>query len=129
MRSIFALCAVAIAVLPPNASAMPDPLTIDFEPQGTRACAVAAPNADFLVSVCASGLDFSRTNWSSGNSRQVLELLGDDKVTRLCFYKNPKALLGASSDWVAEFRDENPTNLRAVAPLRTIECTLEKWIT
>jgi hypothetical protein len=127
IRFVFAFALVA--AISSSVSADPDPLKVEFLPLATSACAIAAPDSNLLVSVYLSSSALTKATWVSGNIRKDLEFIGEDKVTRLCFFNNPRPGTDTATQWANDFRDENPGNLRAVAPSRTTTCTFDKWVT
>ena len=107
--------------------AAPEPIKVEF-PSGT-ACAISSPDPGFLVSVHSGASNSSKATWVAGNNRTSLEFIGDDKITRLCFFKNPNPDASQAALWADDFRSENPGALRAIAYSRTTDCTFQKWVT
>lgn len=128
VRFISALCLVCALLINPS-SATPEPIKIEFPSGSGTACAITSPSPGLLVSVYSGSSKLSKADWIAGKNRTELQSAGEDKITRLCFFKNPRPNISQAALWADDFRNENPGTLRAVAYSRTTNCTFEKWVT
>lgn len=103
------------------------PFRVEFLPAANTALAVAAPDSRHLVSVYTGAAGLTQANRIQGRIKTVLILSGQDKVTRLCFFKNPKPGVGA--DWKENFGHGDPQVLRAIEDSSETECTFQGWVT
>lgn len=128
-RSVPFRIAFALAVGCFPVSAEPEPLKIEFLPLAISAVAVTSPDQETLVSVYIGNVQATKTNWTDEKKTMVLVLQGEDKVTRLCFLKNPSPDQYQGSLWADRFDLEKTTALRAINSTETIDCRFEKWVT
>ncbi len=128
VRILSALCLVS-AILADPSSAAPEPIKIAFPSAKDAACAVTSPTPGLLVSVYSGSSKLSKADWITGEKLTELEFIGEDKITRLCFFKNPRPDASQAAFWAEDFRNENPGTLRAIAYSRTTECIFQKWVT
>jgi hypothetical protein len=111
------------------ATALPRPFRIELLPPAIIACAVASPEPSLLVSVYNDSTDFTRANQIESGRSTELSFLGQDRVTRLCFFQNPKPASGQSSVWAASFSDRSEKELRAITDTGAFPCRFDKWVT
>lgn len=108
--------------------AEPETFGIEFIPPATVGTAVTAPDSHYIVSAHTGSAELSGAQWIRGEIVGKLELSGHDKVTRLCFFKNPTAPKHPES-WATTFGGGDPQALRAVTSSGTLDCRFEKWVT
>jgi hypothetical protein len=108
-------------------AADPEPIRVEFLPAATTAIAVAAPDSRHFVSVHTGTAEVTKANRIQGRVKTVLELSGEDKVTRLCFFRNPKPAAGAK--WKKSFGHGDPQALRAIEESTATDCTFQEWVT
>ncbi len=109
-------------------AAEPTTFKIQFIPLATSGTAVTAPDSRYLVSVHAGAGELTGAEWIQGKILGKLEFSGQDKVTRLCFFRNPTA--GKKSEpWAKAFGTGSPQPLRAITGSGTLDCRFEKWVT
>ncbi len=128
LRGLSASCVFAALLVSPIAAA-PDPIKIKFSSDRSIACAITSPSPDFLVSVHPGSAKLSEADWIAGERRTGLTLVGEDRITRLCFFKNPRPDTARAAQWADDFRTENPGTLRAIAFSKTTNCAFKGWIT
>jgi hypothetical protein len=108
-------------------AAEPAPIRVEFLPMANTAVAVSAPDSRHLVSVYTEAAGLTKAHRIQGSVKTVLTFSGQDKVTRLCFFKNPKPGVGA--DWKESFGDGTPQALRAIEESSEAKCTFQGWVT
>jgi PDZ domain len=109
-------------------NAEPQTFGIEFLPLATPGTAVTAPNSDYIVSAHTGSGEPQGAHWIRGKIVGKLDVSGHDKVTRLCFFKNPMATKHADS-WAKTFGSGNPEPLRAITESGIVDCRFEKWVT
>ena len=125
-------CALVLVVtMCQPARANPEPVSVEFLPLATRACAVISPDEQMLVSVYTDSTPLTKATRIIGtNVKSPLQFRGQDLITRLCFFQNPE--IGKSSDqsaWAKHFGTGKPQSLRAITLDGPVNCTYEKWVT
>jgi hypothetical protein len=133
-RPVLTLMSVLPLLLlsPAALRSQPKPVQVEFLPLGVTACAVTSPDSNFLVSVFVGSSEFSTTRYLEGTDRIDLVFAGQDKVTRLCFFQNPKPEAAQSGLWRERFEGEKGGGgdaLRAITPARAIDCKFDRWVT
>lgn len=108
-------------------AAEPSPMRVEFLPIGNSAVAVAAPDSRHLVSVYTETAELTKTLRIQGSVRTVLTFSGQDRITRLCFFRNPKP--GANAVWRESFGNGQSQALRAIGESSETPCTFQAWVT
>ncbi|MBC7980096.1 MAG: serine protease [Armatimonadetes bacterium] len=108
--------------------ANPETLKVEFLPLAKTACAVVSPDQTLIVSVFVGSSEITKTNWITPDQSEELINAGQDKITRLCFFQNPRPRLGQINIWKNRFGDNAPSELRAISSTKSIDCRFEKWI-
>lgn len=108
-------------------AAEPSPVRVEFLPAANSAVAVAAPDSRHLVSVYTGSAELAQANRIHGKVKTILTFSGQDKVTRLCFFENPKP--GTRADWKESFGDGQPQPLRALEESSETMCAFQAWVT
>lgn len=116
-----------LAVFPQQSFSAPEPIKVEVA--STNSCAVISPDPRLIVTVTSGDADFSKGEWISGQKRVGLSLHGDDKITRLCFYKNPRPEMAENDLWADAYRNDGADSLRAVSYSKTSDCSFQKWVT
>lgn len=129
LRPVTARIFSALAIFLVTADAVPEALRVEFMPPGNPACAVVSPDPAFLVSIRTDPAPLAKANRISSGQKSELVFTGQDQVTRLCFFRNPKTNEKVSGLWSAHFGDGEPEDLRAITDTKQIPCRFEKWVT
>lgn len=110
------------------AAAVPEPLEIEFLPPSATARTVTSPDAKMIVSVYTGSVSLAGARPLENGSSPPLRLIGHDRVTRLCFFENPRARNPAKAVWRKHFLDRNPQPLVAIHPAGKSSCRFDKWV-
>ena len=131
VRSLARLAAISLTVIisSPPAHCTPIAFKISFPDPPSISSAASSPDPALLVSVFLDASGPQQANWIFGNQTLPLNLSGHDKITRLCFFKNPKPDTDQAHLWVETFLGDSPTPLKSVSYAKTSDCTFQKWIT
>ena len=102
-------------------------MQVEFLPLSNPAMAVTAPDSRHLVSVYTETAELTEAQPDSGQRQDRSDVAGQDKVTRLCFLKNPKP--GTGAVWKERFGNGSPQALRAMGHSSETKCTFQSWVT
>ena len=117
---------IVILVASFQAVANADPIDITLLPSTTKTRAVVSPDKKLIVSVDTGSARLTGASWVNAGKTAKLILIGQDRVTRLCFFKNPGS--NAGKQWKKSFLSEIPEELTAVSPNGRITCRFDKWV-
>ncbi|MGJ8632501.1 MAG: S1C family serine protease [Luteolibacter sp.] len=101
------------------------PLEVEFLPTASRACAVPAPNGKYIVTLFVDSHQLSKANWLTNGSRRDLKFLGQDKITRLCFFLNPVPQTSAQISWAKQASLQPSQSLKAITLDAALNCRFE----
>lgn len=120
--------AMTIPLLCEVAVAEPEPLKLEILPLVSAASAITSPDQKYLVSVHVGASQLTKAIWIDEGNRTELDFVGEDKVTRLCFFKNPRPDMFQAKMWAEDFDRDSSDGLRAITFSGPVDCRFEKWI-
>lgn len=122
-------CQLLLIGIPAQAIADPIPLKVEFLPSVITAATITSPDQKFLVSVYIGSSQLTKAILLDNDIRTDLDFAGEDKVTRLCFFKNSRPNSVDAELWAKQFDFKAGEKMRAATLSGNVECQIDEWVT